>query len=296
MISRRLLGKGLFAMTISGSGGTPPVPAGYVPPSLPGQAAGSPSGTVRARQVIISGAGGLLLVYSPSVGFGNLIYSVAGASGTDGPPGNAILQGAVSYKNAGGGVYWAEQTLGVTVTWFVSVSGAGGPYAQFADIGFGFATPNLGTLLIQANNQVSIGQSGGMVWNDTGAAAPSQLTLPAGGGPFVLSETWHNITLAGNFTGTFRVMKLPWNRVAVNGALTWSGTGPTTATFGTLPDSTYLPVTDVRHPVAHTGIPTSLQSGPRVFVPAAGTGLQLIMPQVTTANTSIGFDFDYPTN
>ena len=233
--------------------------------------------------------------YSPAPGFGNLIASEAAVNGTD-PYGNAYLQGEVSYRNAGGGVYWALQTFGVTQTWFVSTAGAGGPYTQFADIGFGFATPNLGSLLIQASNQVSFGNSGGMVWNDTAALTPSQLTLPAGGGPFVTSETWHNISLAGNFTGTFRVMLTPWNTVRVNGALTWSGTGPTTATFGSVPSSAYNPTTDVRHPIAHTGIPSSLQAPGRVFVPAAGTGLQLILPQVTAANTSIGFDFEYPTN
>ena len=44
-----------------GTGGTPPQPAGYVPPGQPGTAAGSPNPVIRARQVIVSGPSGAVV-------------------------------------------------------------------------------------------------------------------------------------------------------------------------------------------------------------------------------------------
>lgn len=81
-----------------GEGGTPPVPAGYVPPSLPGQAAGSPSQIVRARQVIVSGPNGGVFTYSPSVGAGNLVATSGTVAGTD-PYGNIYLAGHSVYAS-----------------------------------------------------------------------------------------------------------------------------------------------------------------------------------------------------
>jgi hypothetical protein len=100
---RRRLLRTLFGgslVTIPGLGGTPRQPAGYVPPSLPGVAAGSFQGVVRARLVVVfgTGAGSGLFVYNgtPAAGnppifwatsatadpFGNAIPSTAGVAGT----------------------------------------------------------------------------------------------------------------------------------------------------------------------------------------------------------------------
>lgn len=83
----------------SPSGGTPPRRADqlYSPP--PPAISPSSGDVVRAREVIIIGTGGLLLVYSPTAGTGDLIASIAGAAGTD-QYGNTYVQGFGSYDPA----------------------------------------------------------------------------------------------------------------------------------------------------------------------------------------------------
>lgn len=81
----------------AGEGGTPPEPAGYVPPSLPGQAAGSITAILRARQVIVSGPNGGVFSYSPAAGAGNLIATAGIASAGIDPYGNNFLAGNSAY-------------------------------------------------------------------------------------------------------------------------------------------------------------------------------------------------------
>ena len=83
-----------------GIGGTPPQPAGYVPPGQPGTAAGSPNPTIRARLVVIfgTGSGTGLFVYSGTPAAGNLIASIAAAATLDGF-GNNVLAGTASYAS-----------------------------------------------------------------------------------------------------------------------------------------------------------------------------------------------------
>lgn len=95
-------------MSTPGSGGLqdPPLNLPGAQLLIPGVQAGVSSGLISASRVVISGPGGLLLVYSPSVGFGNLILSVAGAAGTDSagnayPAGLAIYRGTVSSRLRG---------------------------------------------------------------------------------------------------------------------------------------------------------------------------------------------------
>lgn len=79
-------------------------PTGGVPPRRPDQSydppppAISPSSgdIVRAREVIIIGTGGLVLVYDPAAAAGDLIASIAGNATTD-QYGNTVVQGIVSY-------------------------------------------------------------------------------------------------------------------------------------------------------------------------------------------------------
>ena len=99
MRRRGLLGLLLAPLALRGMGGTPGEPSGYVPPSLPGVAAGSASQIIRARQVIVSGPGGGVYVYQagtvPALGnppifwagsspdpFGNVLPATAGVAGT----------------------------------------------------------------------------------------------------------------------------------------------------------------------------------------------------------------------
>lgn len=76
------------------------MPPGYRPPEQPGVAAGN-SNIIRARQVIIVGTGGEVLVYSPAQAASDLIASIAGAAFTD-QPGNQGLAGVADYSNSGG--------------------------------------------------------------------------------------------------------------------------------------------------------------------------------------------------
>lgn len=72
----------------------------YRPPAPPGPVGGS-AGTLRARLVVVSGAAGTgILVYSPSVGPGNLVASVAPNAGMD-LSGNHYASGFVSYFPSG---------------------------------------------------------------------------------------------------------------------------------------------------------------------------------------------------
>ena len=92
-----------------GVGGVPDRPPGYTPPDQPGVAAGSPN-VIRARQVIIVGANGELLIYNPTVATGNLVVSATGPSGT-GLAGDTVQAGVTVY--AAGGFPFAQLNAGV---------------------------------------------------------------------------------------------------------------------------------------------------------------------------------------
>lgn len=82
-----------------GVGGLPDRPPGYTPPDQPGVAAGSPN-IIRARQVIIVGSNGELLIYNPTVASGNLVVSGAGVLGT-GLAGDTVQAGLTAYSATG---------------------------------------------------------------------------------------------------------------------------------------------------------------------------------------------------
>lgn len=111
---------GIFAIggIMRGTGGTPPRPAGYQEPSLPGVAPGSTSGIFRGRLVII-GAGGPgtgEFVYDTATPQANhLIASDVGAATLD-TVGNYALPGRTSYRNIGGGVFMATNLNPSAVT------------------------------------------------------------------------------------------------------------------------------------------------------------------------------------
>lgn len=91
-----------------GTGGTPPEPAGYVVPDLPGVAAGSRN-TIRARLIIVFGTGANtgLFVYSGTPAAGNPPIFWATSASAD-PFGNAIPSTA---GVASSGVFKAGNTL-----------------------------------------------------------------------------------------------------------------------------------------------------------------------------------------
>jgi hypothetical protein len=82
----------------SGSGGTPPAPVGYQPPSLPGVAPGSTSGIVLARQVIVSGPNGGVFIYDIA---GNLRVAEVGGTTPDPRQGITCFAGISTFNGAG---------------------------------------------------------------------------------------------------------------------------------------------------------------------------------------------------
>jgi hypothetical protein len=68
-----------------------------------------------------------LYVYSPTVGFANLVASIAAAAGSD-TPGNAIIRGIASYFPSGSPVFAAALQDGGLL--FFQAAGPGGPWAQ----------------------------------------------------------------------------------------------------------------------------------------------------------------------
>ena len=94
---------------IEGSGGTPPAPAGYVPPTLPGLAAGAFAGIFRGRQVVISGTGpgAGLFVYNGTPAAGNLpVFCVVAPGTTTDPFGNGITAIVEIGQQSGGHWHW----------------------------------------------------------------------------------------------------------------------------------------------------------------------------------------------
>ena len=94
---------------MQGDGGTPPAPAGYVPPSLPGVAAGAFAGIFRGRQVVISGVGpgSGLFVYNGTPGPGNPpVFSVVAPGTTQDPFGNGISAIVEIGQQSGGHWHW----------------------------------------------------------------------------------------------------------------------------------------------------------------------------------------------
>lgn len=96
-------------MMAAGEGGTPPVPAGYIPPSLPGLAAGAFAGIFRGRQVLISGSGSGagLFVYNGTPGAGNApVFCVVSPTTTTDPYGNGITGIVEIGQQSGGHWHW----------------------------------------------------------------------------------------------------------------------------------------------------------------------------------------------
>lgn len=103
IVNRRVLVGGIIGAGVSGGLGAPRHDQHYEPPEG-GQVIPGARSVVRAQKVIIIGKGppaAGLFVYSPTIAAGNLIDSIAAQSGTDGPPGNAVIQGIANYVNAG---------------------------------------------------------------------------------------------------------------------------------------------------------------------------------------------------
>jgi hypothetical protein len=142
-------------------------------------------------------------------------------------------------------------------------------------------TDSSATLALQSQN--ASGQSGGQLLMATG-----QLSVPAGGGPFIQGESFHPFSGAAGLSGTFRVKQVPWNGVWMdfNGAISSTATS---FNMGSLPSAAYYPAVARRLPVACTSGATAW-----LFIPTSG-GLQLLLSAASNGAT-VSMSTVYPVN
>jgi hypothetical protein len=108
----------------------------YFPAPGGQQIPGSRSGLIRAVRVIIGGTGppsSGLFVYSPTIAAGNLVDSIAAASGTDGTFADAVIRGIVNYFPVGSPVFAVALQDGGVV--FFSAATTAGPWSNNGSIG-----------------------------------------------------------------------------------------------------------------------------------------------------------------
>lgn len=109
-----------------------PTPSRFPYPDRPqtGPGIGAAGGqVVRARQVIVSGPGSGVFVYSGKPAFGNLIASMDANTTFDGK-GNPVLPGIVAYTVVGGTTF-AQEMQGAGTT--VGIYPPGGPWTTFVN-------------------------------------------------------------------------------------------------------------------------------------------------------------------
>lgn len=212
--------------------------------------------------------------YSGTPASGNLISSITNASGTD-SHGNTYLEGVTSYFFTGSD-YTAANMDGGIIQWFRSPS-AGGTYTLYSNIGFSWNSINGGSLLLQAGNQVQIGQAGNLVWNEIN----QQLQVPAGDLVATVSstpETWHN--MPGMSSGWSVGTGFAKYRLTAEGFLAFSFNinSPSTKTDGTtiwatgsLP-AAYRPQTaSLRWPVSTSAAANSANNTPMIIFQTDGS-------------------------
>lgn len=273
-------GTGLFVYSGTPALGNPPIfwatsatkdPFGNTIPSTAGVAG---TGLFEAGNTIINASG--TFTYSGTPAAGNLVESQAPANGTD-SFGNAYLAGTTVYS---GGTF-AAQLNAAQVNWY-SAPGAGGPWtigAQITSTVVGGSNIQLG-----AANQVFIGNTGTCIWQD----GVQNFILPAGGGPFISGESFHDVAQLSNTTGRVRVKKLPWNAIWLDISVVTTA-AQTAYALGSLPDATYYPTTSLSLSLGNTNAINS-----RLFVPTTG-GLNIAQGTASSGPTLSG-EFMWPTN
>lgn len=148
---------------------------------------GGPWNNQVVNQVIIAGPNGQLLVYTPTVGLGNLIASVRATAGTD-PSGNAFLPGIVGYSQAGG-TFFATQVGGTglaATTAFYTAPAAGGPWTLQ-----GFVEGSATGITI-------LSELGMTLQTSNGGAAPGAVLSSGLTGGFPVSQLDRTVLAAGN--------------------------------------------------------------------------------------------------
>jgi hypothetical protein len=251
--------------------------------------------TISGAQFVAYGTTGEILIYSGTPASGNLIASISASAGTDGF-GNAYQAGAVTYS----GNAYSQLASGV-----LKFSGASGQYspaiiqtlnqAGWMDLQSGLVNSFDTTAEFYLNSNVANGSGGSQIVanaynfiaNTTNfAVASGQMTIPAGGGPFIPSSGWTDIS---NGTGWLaRVKLLPWNAVWLDVQVSAS-TLSSPVDLGSLPFG-YYPTSTRIFPLANNG-PSATY--PRVYVPTSG---QLQVNVGGSGAWAGGCSVMYPTN
>jgi hypothetical protein len=247
-------------------------------------------GTFNGTNYVINSSGEFF--YSGTPALGNLVESFTNGTGTD-AKGNAYLQGSTSYLSASG-IFTASNLNGGVLSYWESAT-AGGPYTQFADIGFAWNNVTGGSLLLQAGNQVKLGQAGNAVWSEvaqTFGLPVSSLT--------VTGETWHDMRpLSNSFVGTVAGKYPPQYRLMTDGYVEIAGfvrTPPATANyngtvFATLP-AAYRPGSNGGHQWLVSDVADGAAT-PKLQVDTTGN-LHFQNLPASLAQTTIGIYGRYP--
>lgn len=255
---------------------------------------------------------------------GALVSSIANSAGTD-PFGGTYLAGSVTYVTIGGQTYAiaigrpVSQNIPAVIFHNLTTPpaldepfiGAGQP-ASGSQLVAGSGSTSIsgaeasttwadsvnsgvggGTIHEQAG-QVLFGILGAAKWDDNA----SSFTLPAGGGPFILGESFHTIAQPANTTNLIttpsscsgRIKLLPWNMVQLEIQFTINaGNVNTTFALGAGPSGAYNPVNDRRFAASCTAAVDA-----RLFVPASG-GPQIVI-SAAAAGAVIGAAVMYANN
>ena len=251
--------------------------------------------------------------YSPTPGAGNLFMSLAAAAGTD-PYGNAYLPGLTVGKASDaaqvvltpslGGSGAAEIKFPIPSLSMSNVPNlAGGPvaglYANLLVSGpalTGGLIDDWVQMVMFSNDQSGTFARGELRYIDTSGGAHVLLDwgrsdqavhIPAGGGPFIAAETFHDVS--GGSGNTARVKLLPWNAVLLDVQASWAATG--TTTMASLPSAAYYPTQARQFAVASNA---AVAQNARVFVPTSGA-IQLVVSG-GASNGQGGCTVTYPTN
>ena len=255
-----------------------------------------------------------IFVYNGTPANGNLMFALAPAAGTD-SFGNAFIQGVqvgVASANALVELIPGLSSSGVSSVTFpipplslsntpnMSAAPLGG--GTFADLVISGAALSAGgvndwvQIVMYSNDTVGTFARGELRYIDTSGVAHVLLDwgksdqavhIPAGGGPFISGETFHDVSLAAGLSGRCRVKKLPWNAVFIDMQVAVSNAN-TSFTLGSLPDATYYPTVSTRLPAGFSGNSAALS------IPTSGAISLLLGGSASGFN--VGLDTMYPTN
>jgi hypothetical protein len=226
--------------------------------------------------IVIQAGGGFtgLFEYSPTPGFGNLVYSVAPQTGTD-PYGNAYRAGGTSYTQSGG-TFFACSVQGAQIT-FYSAATAAGPWSIDSGLSSDAAGDLIATVL-SAQGLAAAAVTVGSGWVNTVLPGTSV-------GPGATLETWN--TLGGglgiaNLSSTHgRYRMNPMGDVEIDIVLTATGAGgPASGTFtNSMNPAFYGPAVTRRY-----GLMSTTATGPGSVLIGTGGAVTVSVPAFTNGN------------